>query len=328
MNEAMISILAATAILSSQAAPAAPVKAAPVLLNRVMKKGDKFVYDIKSDLVIEEREYGLETFLPSGQGFEYRFTMDVLEEKVDGIVTAMYTRPTMTEIFAETHQRSEVRRVEKTNWKIKLDVSPLNELLKFEDMTPKPPAKKNDLRFLASTGTTTQQNLPYVDELYRLALFVGSLDSSLDFNPKLPFEEVQVGEEWKKTVSYQPQKVKGSNKQAVQRLDYVYTYKGVRAQNGKNYYHVQATLKLDTDAGEFINQSLGMKPSESGLKALRLKFNAVIDFNLDMKTCTTVSATAKSEGSYKLEVTTIKDEAQQEGVMRGESTMRLVKAQK
>ncbi len=117
----------------------------------------------------------------------------------------------------------------------------------------------------------------FTGELYRLALFIGSMDSALDFNPKLPFEEVKLGEKWKRTVSYQPQGLKGSKgEHAVQRLDMEYSYAGIVERAGTKYHRVNATLALDTDAALFINQAMGMTANQSGLEKLPMKINSTI----------------------------------------------------
>lgn len=282
-------------------------------------------------MISQFRTYGLNTFLPSEQGYEYKFTLDVQQEKADGIVSAIYQRPSYTEVYGETFDTPERRVTTDPKMKVLLEVTPINEILSIKDLLPPAEPKKGgkgkaQLHLARSSKVSVQGDIlgQFIGEVYRLVLFVGSLDSALDFNPKFDYDAVNVGDTWKKTVSYTPQKLKNSTKSAVQRLDYVYTYKGLMEVNGKKVQRVTATLKMDTDAGEFVNQMMGMKPSESGLKKLSLKVDASIDFDLDPKTFITLRGTAVSKGSVNLEITDIKDQAYQEVLLDGKSEISLL----
>ncbi len=52
----------------------------------------------------------------------------------------------------------------------------------------------------------------------------------------------------------------GIEPQAVQRLDYVYSYDGVVDSNGQKVHRVTAKLNLDTDAAPYINSFMGRRP--------------------------------------------------------------------
>lgn len=301
----------------------------PATLSRVFVKGERQQYSVKGGLQMEIRQPPLDTFLPFDMGVEYKFTTSVNALKADGIAEIRYQRPTMTDVQGETFESEEKRTVIKTNMDYLLDVSPINEILKTVEVKkeePKKPAKPAKISLPGPYSAQTPAVLrKFTDEIFRLAMFVGSLDTALDFNPKLPYDEVKVGETWKRTVGYSPQRLSGEKgKSAVQRLDYVYTYKGMVDTDEGKAHRVAAALSVDTDAAEFINQSLGMKPEESGLKSLKLKLDAAIDFDLAPKTFVTRKAVARSEGLIHLEATVLRDRPLVEIKLKGETTMRLV----
>lgn len=327
----MIAFFVAALVAAPQTSSTAPVKAqaptAAVLLNRVFKKGEKQSYSVHSTLQSQNRSLGLQTFIPSDLDLLYNFSIEVKEMKADGIAVMQYLRPQFTEIDGETFNSPPRTHVEKTNDNVLLTVSPINEILMVVDQSKKP-VKKGSGEWM-SPGISSPQDLgqligPYIGEIHRLALFFGPLDSSLDFSPKLPFDEVAVGETWKKTVSYQPQKVKGSDKQAVQRLDYTFTYKGIDTYNSKKYYKVNGALALNTDLAEFFNQSFGLQKDESILKSIPLKLNASVDFYLDMQTKTTVYAEGHTDGGYQITISQSPNEPVQEETFKGTSIMKLV----
>lgn len=306
---------------------------APVLLQRTFKAGEKLTYFVNAQLKTEERQFGLQTFLPGEQGYEYEFTTAVTGMKADGICEMTYKRPTMTEVQGEQFDRPEKRTVVKTNWDMKLTVSPINEVLETKDMRPKPaekpkPGAKPGGKLLWANPlvrTVMLQDIgAFTSEVYRLSLFIGGLDSGMDFAPRLPYDEVQVGEVWKRTVGYSPQRLgeKGS-KSAVTRLDYSYVYKGTEQFEGKTVWRIEATMKLDTDIAEFLHQIWELKPDETGLKHFRLRLDAGIKFYLDAKTGRTLFSDANSAGGITVEATTMTDQAAEEVKLKGHTTMRL-----
>jgi hypothetical protein len=304
--------------------------AKPVTLNRVFTKGEKMQYDVKSNLHIQARQYGLTTFMPDDLDLAYKFTSEVKELKADGIAVVHYQRPTMTEVQGEDADSGSKTKVTKTDMIFDLTVSPINEILEMKDLTPKKPKKAGDggLLFAASRGKQNPLSGmlgQFVSELYRLALNVGSLDAAVDFSPKLPLDEVKVGDTWKKTVGYEPQKLKGKDgKQAVQRLDYTFTYKGMVTINGKQFYRINAALDLNADAGAFINQLMDAKPEDTHLKSIPLVLKQSIDYDLDMATKRTVAAHSKAEGSFKINITDVPDEPVVEEKINGSTEMRLI----
>jgi hypothetical protein len=144
----------------------------------------------------------------------------------------------------------------------------------------------------------------------------------LDFNPKLPFDEVSKGDTWKRTAGFSPQQVRGNEgKSAVQRLDYTYTYLGVVESEGRKVHRVVSTMGLDTDAGAYINQLLRRTAEETGLKEARLKLTASITYDLDLSTCKTLKATAESSGEVLIFVTAVPDKPVVHEKFKGRTTM-------
>lgn len=296
-------------------------------LSRVFTRGEKLGYRVNSSLHIDRRGRGLDTFIPEQMDVQYGFTLEVRELKADGIAVVHYKRPTLTTIQGETFSAPERRKTEKVNYDLLLTISPVNDILEIKDLAKKPAAKKGEARWITPAGRQIGANIvgQFVGEIYRLALFVGSFDSALDFSPRLPLDQVKVGDTWKKTVSYQPQQLKGKKgEQAVQRLDYTYTYRGAMKVGAKSVERVEATLSLNTDVGHFINQLYDLKPEDTGLKGIPLKMEAKIEFNLDPKTKRTLSADAVSEGGFKIVLTDDPESPLEEENLRGRTHLKLV----
>lgn len=329
-------LLASALLLQGQgAAPTATeAKPEPVELTVIRKPGEKLAYQVRSHLLIESRGGMMDTWFPEELDLNYDFNIEVQKEKADGIVDARYKRPTMTQIEGETVDGPPQETVEKVNVDLQLTVSPINEILSIADLAAKKPnpkktpAKKGgkSLRvFGAGTGNLQVNFLgQFIGEIYRLSLFTGSLDSALDLAPKLPVEAVSVGDTWKRTVGYSPQKLKGKGgKQAVQRLDYTYTYKGVMDVNGRMIHRIDGDLALDTDLAEFFHQLTELKPQDTGLRAMKMKLKSKIEFDLDYTTRKTLAARATSEGGYSV-MTTQSAEPVSEERLKGRTTMKLV----
>ena len=304
-----------------------------VELSRTFTTGQTLSYNVKTHLLAEEKNIAMSFFLPQEFDVNYAFTMKVEDAKPDGFATVLYERPTMTFIEGETNEAPPKTTVNKSGWKLRLTLSPINEITDIKDLSEK---KKDDKGGKGDKGggylfrdgiinKAAQSNFigKMIQELQSLAMFVGGLDSALDFSPKLPLDDIKPGDTWKKTVSYQPRELKGTEKQAVQRLDYTYTYNGLADAEGKKVHRVTAVLDLDTDAAKFINQAMDTKPEESGLKELRLQMKATIVYDLDEKTKTTLKATAESKGGFSIFVTQSPDQAVVEEKMAGKSVMTL-----
>ncbi len=311
----------------------APPDPTTITLSRKFARGEKLAYSVTSHITAEERQKGLETFIPSDLDIDYGFDFVVQSVNADGLAVMRYQRPTIKETEGETSRSAPKPKVEKVNWINLLTVSPVNELIEAKDIAPKKPAAKkpvNGRRYGLAAGARRQAPIfaEYIGEMHRLALFIGGLDSGLDFAPKLPLEPVKVGDTWKRTVGYQPQKLQGKekNKSAVQRLDYVYTYLGPMKVDGKSILRIQARLDLNSDLADYLKTLMvdsGMNEGQTNLRTMPLHMKAVIDFDLDPKTRHTLLAAARSEGGFELLVKE-DEEAYYEERFKGRTNLELV----
>ncbi|MGV3616833.1 MAG: hypothetical protein ACO1SV_16020 [Fimbriimonas sp.] len=319
----ILSTLVAVAAVGSDAA------AAPVSLGRIFTPKEKLTYAVRSSLHSETRPRGLQTWIPEDLDINYDFTMQVEAMKTDGIVVMRYQRPTMTEIQGETFDKPPVVKKQKIGYDFRLTVSPFNEVLEMKDLTPpkKPTKKTNAVYWRTPAGRQILQSMigQFVSEVYRLSLFVGNFESALDFAPRTPFDAVSVGDTWKRTVGYQPQKLKGKDgKMATQRLDFTYTYKGL-ANGAKGKVHrVEGKLSFNTDLAEFVNQTFEVTSDQTGLKSVPLSMESTIVFDLDQKTRHALEANAQSDGQFKIILTDNPDDPVQEEKIKGRTTLRLV----
>lgn len=315
------------------AAPAAKSAPEPVTLGRKYTKGEKLEYIVKSHLTSESRQMGLDTWLPEDLDIYYKFTMDVKEIKTDGIADVRYQRPTMTQVSGESANSMPKTQVEKSGLDLLLTLTPVNEIISVKDLAPKKPEKpaKSDgaIRNLMAASGRGRQGLQaflgqFISEIYRLSLFIGSLDSSMDFAPRLAFDPMVPGDTWKRTVGYQPQKKSKEGKTTMQRLDYTYTYKGVVDRDGKKFQRVEATLDLKTDLAAFIHDTFGVKSSVTGLKEIPLTLKAKVEYDLDMITNHTVAARATSEGGFRIVTVDQPTVAVQEERLMGTTELKLL----
>lgn len=298
----MLSTLVATAVLAD----------GPRELYRTFEKGKTYSYAVRTHLQSDTRQGESNTFIPSEVDLNYDFTYQIMDVKASGIAKVLYQRPAITQIDGETAERGPVETKIPLKWKIELDLSPVNAVTGVKDLTPK--SDKRSFRFPAgfknfyAMSPTMKQDIisQFAGELQRLALFVGGLDSSLDFAPKLPLGEVEVGETWRQTMSYQPMELKGSGgKFEVQRLDMDLTYKGPGQYNNKPAELVEGVIHLDSDAAQYINQAMGMTANQSGLSKLPLKLDSKITFYLDPKGLHTLRADARTTGGWSIFLTRV-----------------------
>lgn len=304
----------------------APVNDAPVLLQRTSKPGEKLKYSVSSRLITETQEIGTSTFIPDIVEIDYGFTAEATATKPDGIYDFRYKRPTMN--INDGVKKS----VEKADLDLMITLSPINEFLDIKDLAPKkPPAKSGgSLRFATPAGKSQDIILggilgQFVDEIQRLALFIGSLDSAIDFQPKLDFREVAKGDTWRRTVGFSPQKLATkSNKTVMQRLDYVYTYDGLVDSAGTKVHRVVANLEMDSNLLQFMKDNVDLSRMSVHFNEITFKLKAQINFDLDAKTGHTVRAEAKSEGGFKIVVTEYPDDPFIEQKLKGTTLMKLV----
>ncbi len=299
-----------------------------ITLSRKFKVGTIEQYEVRASLSAEQKMRGLKTAIPEDLDLSYNFSVRVKSLGADGIAKLIYSRPTFTTVEGETFDAPPKTKVEKLNLKFELTVSPINEILSQTDLT----APKKESR-IVSAHVNNHKRLrkfqdvigQYVGEIERLSLSVGSFDSSLDFNPRLSIEDVKPGDTWKRTVGYSPQKLKGKDgKVAVQRLDYVFTYRGTMQSAGKMVSRVEATLNVDSDLGAFVNQNLGPDSEESGIKTIPLKLQSSIEFDLDPKNGSTLAARAKSAGGFSVILTDDPEDPAVSVSLKGKTFLRQV----
>ncbi len=300
-------------------------------LGRVFVKGEKLEYSVNATLHEEFRAKGLDTWLPDVVDFQYGFSLSVQELKTDGIAVVRYQRPSVTQIGDD-----EKKTVEKVNDDLQLTLSPYNEVLEMKNL-----GKKTDLKGGKKDGDGfvrfTKESINngqlggmiggVISELQRLSAFLGSLETSLDLNPRTTFDEVKVGDTWKRTFGYTPQKLSSGSKekQEMQRIDYTYTYKGLTESEGQKVLRVEAVTDVKGDLAAFINGMFNVKADETGLSKIPLTFKGRIEFDLDPKTKHPLAARATSESSFAIWLTTDPLRAVQEAKTKGRSVMKLVK---
>lgn len=276
---------------------------APVEFRRQFVKGERAQYEVRASLQTERRSGELQTWFPDEVELIYKFNYEVLAMKSDGICVMRYLRPTMTQIQGETVESLPVTTVEKVNYDFNLTVSPVNEVIEVkENPKPKKPAKVFSVFGVHAERPQLQNFIgQFVGEIYRLALFVGTLDASMDFAPPLPIVEVEPGDTWKKTVGFSPQKLSGkSGKVAVQRLDYTYKYIGIVDSGKRKVHRIEGELNLSNDLAEFIHQTFNVKSDQTGLREIPMNMKARVSFDLDLKTHQTIAGRASAEGGFKI----------------------------
>ncbi len=320
----VLSSIAASLLISTT-----PV--APVELRRLFTKGEKAQYKIHSSMNAEVRQGDLETWIPQDLDLIYKFNYEVKEMKADGICVMRYLRPILTEIQGETYDSPPKTKNEKQNLDFELTVSPVNEVLELKDLAKKPekPPKKKPpaLNFIAERGNPQLQAFvgQFIGEIHRLALYIGALDSSLDFSPPLPLLEVSPGDSWKKTVGFSPQKLKDKgDKFAVQRLDFTYIYKGIIESNGIKVHRIEGSLSLSSDLAAFIHQTFNVKSNVTGLKEIPMQMSSKIEFDLDVKTCVTLRARATTTGGFRVLPISTPDKAIEEEKFNSRSSLDLL----
>ncbi|HLK17183.1 MAG TPA: hypothetical protein VKT78_20435 [Fimbriimonadaceae bacterium] len=302
-----------------------------VMLKHTFIKGIKSEYSVDANLQVEARGGELATFLPEELELKYTFFTNCLDVS-NSIATVRYARPSITEIGGATPDSDPVPKTEKLDQVMTMQVSPINEVLDYKDLTPKKkkPAGDTTSELLFTNGSAAARQsvhdfiLPFIEDLERLSVYAGPIEASVDLEPRLNLDAVKVGDTWKRTVGYQPQKLTNkAGKTVVQRLDLTYTYIGLVESRGKKVQRVHADLKLDTDLGKYVNDLFNAKPENTGLKSIPTKMTIGMDFDLDPTTLQTIYAAVKSEGSFKI-FGTFSPGAAVEQNIRGTSVMKLV----
>lgn len=275
-------------------------------LYREFTKGESWNYTVKAHLLTDNAELG-RSALPSTIDFVYDWSATVKSVDEAGFAKVEYKRPFITQIEGETEDSGPRSTKIPLDMHVEMQLSPINEITDVKEIEkPKGKSGGGITRFVRSmeaagfSPRTALQLGGFQQDLYQMALFIGSMETALDFNPKLPLDSIAVGETWKKTVSYQPQALKGSKEQAVQRLDMEYKYDGIMDVNKVKVHRISATIKLDTDAALYINQMMGTTPGQSGLKSFPLQLDSKIEFDLDLKSKKTLRAEANTVGHWSI----------------------------
>ncbi len=327
MNEPMVASISIALVLGG-------IQQAPVQLQRTSKAGEKLTYAVRSFLQLETRQMGLGTFIPETVNIDYDFTAEAVKEKADGIFDFRYKRPTMTVTDGETVDRGPKKTIEKSNFDLMITLSPINEFLEVKDLAKKdekPKTSGGGLRAFGLRSVLRQDPQlggflgQFVSEIQRLALFIGSIDTAIDFQPKLNFTEVSVGDTWKRTATYSPQKLKSKNdKTVMQRLDYVYTYGGLVDSNGQKVHRVTAALEMKSDLVQFIKDNFDTESMNIGFKELSFVLKAKIDYDLDQKTGHTLRASAISDGGFRIVLSQFPEDPYVEQKLKGTTKLTLV----
>lgn len=303
----------------------------PVLLNRKFTLNEVSKYRVAARLQVEERQIGLQTFIPEDEEIIYNFTTTVKALKADGIVDLLYERPSIVVIEGETFESPPIRTEEKINQQVMLTVSPINEVLEFKDLNPQPTAPaKRVLPANYVYATTVQDDIglalgaliPFIQDMTRLAVLVGgSFESTLDLAPRLPYDEVVPGDTWQRTVSFQPQKKEGQESTAVQRLDYNYTYVGLVDAGAKKVHRVTAEFTLDSDGADYVFNTYDIDRERAQLSKVPLKLSSKIEFDLDPVTMKTLRAEANAKGSFDIFLKILGDQPLIEVRISGNTSM-------
>lgn len=284
----------------------------PTTLLHKFAKGEKSLYRVEATIDSDFQPNGLTTWFPVQYTFKYQFSTEVKSLGADGIADVNYKMPTLTEITGETYDKGPQTKVNKQNANLIFKLSGVNDVLDETDLTPKKPKKKDDksedeedkggqmlARFRGPHASVAKLD-DFVSEVHSLCLGIGP--NGIDLAPRLPIKPVNVGDTWKHTVSYQPQRSAKTGKTAVQRLDYTFTYRGLIDVDGVKVARVDADLELKTDLSDYYFSATGLSREESRLKAWPLNAKIHGEYDLDPKTFKTRHAVVKSTGDFRLEI--------------------------
>ena len=287
---------------------------APIDLSRVFVNGEHDAYLVHADLHVETWTPASPLWLPDELEFRYRFGSVVSSVSAAGIASIRYTRPEMQELFGERFDAPPRTEDIQQGLDFDLQISPANEMI---DAKPHGAAgqtsDEDDWHGPPSVATRQASAEDYRAEFIRLAMFVGDVQSSLDFAPRLPFDPVNPGDTWKRTVSYVPGASPSISNQQTHRVDYTYTFSGVVKTPHGLVDRVHAALHLSED----------LAGAREGRTAMTL--DTQIDFDLDPKTRKTLYADAKSTGEIKSFSDTDEQNLGQIDKIKAETTLSVAK---
>ncbi|MCU0317381.1 MAG: hypothetical protein MUC92_12385 [Fimbriimonadaceae bacterium] len=327
--------------LSQASQPATAPPQERVDINRQFTVGQRLNYQVRSSLLLEIQEYGRPFFQPVDQEVNYDFYQAVTGIDEAGFAKLEYSRTMFEFVMGESSLGPRASTKENPKDRFELRLSRVNAITDFKQIqAPKPASGRSGgamellqriqlSRALARAGATPEMQvsvppflLNFANDMRRLALFVGSFESSMDFAPMLPLRSPRLGETWRQTVSSAPQQLRGKNQQAVQRVDVTYKYDGLVTENGQRFHKVTGVYSLDSDAAAYVNQVVGATPAETGLRRMPLKLDGKLTFLLDEKTRHTVRGTAEAKGGWSIIITQL-DQPILEERISGRSTLRL-----
>jgi hypothetical protein len=297
----------------------------PIALKRQFEPGLKSAYKVEANLHVERRMIGLVTFLPQDVTISYGFTT-LVESVQAGVGKIRYERPTVSVYEGDWNDQPAHTDVEKVHQVENISLSEINEVVDHKSLGKK---QEDGARALArlKAGLNRQADsiiTPFIEDMERNSLFIGPVDSSMDFAPRLDFQPVKVGDTWKRTVGFQPQKLKGKKGKAlVQRIDLTYTYAGTGTLGGKPTVKVQAALDYTADLGDYLNGVVGASSDVTEISTIPVTLHCKLEFDLDPKTLQTLRGTCNSEGGFSIRVTKQLEPVVEEK-LKGETVMTLV----
>jgi len=293
----LLALITATAIIQD----------APIDLVRTFKVGTKATYAFSSRIQFESRQVPLETFIPHSETYTYTINSVVEKTKPEGVADVRMKRPTISVKTGETFDRPPETHVLIKDVNQLFTLSKKNQVLDFEDFTPRPKDKDGGgdvaLRVIANSGGEQLDIMGWMNQLRQLSAFVNFFDNG----PVLPSDAVVVGDTWKETVGYAPITVKAGadkGKNINSRIDYEMTYRGKAVRNGKTFYHIEGQFAQDTDAAPYLAELMGMKPEASPVSSVKLKIDGKVDYYLDIATLEPAEISATSSGLIDVVVTT------------------------
>lgn len=289
----------------------ATVQSEPIELIRTYKVGDKFAYEFNSRVDLDEREYPLETFLPSTQRINYLFNMQTEKLMPDGGANLRFKRDKLTIRHSETVDEPPKNETVKTDENLLLTFSRANQIIGIKDESPKKPEKPAEgggyARIVAQQKVSrivSSMQMPLMQFFIEFIRFAGFVNF-FDFGPNLPAKRVKIGDSWKETKGYSPKTITtgaDAGKSLMGRIDYTYTYKGTVEKDGKQFVLIEGKLIHDSDVAPFIAGLMRVPPDRSPIKAAKIRFDGTVNYYLDTKSLETVSISAKSDGYCNVEL--------------------------
>lgn len=324
----MLTLSAILTLLSSQGA------ASTSELSRVFTANQRLDYSVEAILDEEFRVGGLETWIPQRNSITYKFSMTVDSIGQDGIAQVRYRNPSIKYMEGETFDEGPKTKVDNVNLDFMYRLSPVNDVLEQKDLRPPktttPKKKKKGGALFVNLpqqdddegGNSIKDYLDgFVADVMQLSLAIGP--QGIDLSPRLPFTATKVGEVWKRTIGFQPQRSGQGKKMEVRRMDYTYTNRGTKTVDGKEIIRIDADMSLDTDLGAYFHEASGLKSSQTGLSSWPLSAKLHVEYDLDPKTRTTTKAVLTSSGNYSIILTT-SETPYLERKFKGTNTLKLI----